>query len=185
MMRSVGLAMLFVGVTSVAAADVADDYRRAFAEVYPGDRSNAVEATLRGIDMIPQLEGDWAAAYLLMSDDDYSRRMIERGCETIPITITQVSPLEFTLTYNLRDGSNYSTRFANIGGRYFQPLADMSERIHVFGSGTPFEDMPDDRIIATFLDPSNHAVTRLELHGPDVLVLEPVGGQPSILARCP
>ena len=186
-MRALSLVLAAgLSVAGTAHADMAADYAAAYRSIYGEGEADRMAASLRGLAILAGIEGDWAPADLVSNSPVLDTDRVTRGCEMAGRRVTRDGSMGFTIeTVSRGELQGDIVRYAFAGGVHFASLADLDGRFNRLFPNQAIGTFPPERLLGTVITPVNHALTRVTMPGPDVLLLEPVGAGAMILTRCP
>lgn len=170
----------------VAAQDVASDFSNAFTQAYGSGAAEPASARLRGLSIIADLEGNWIDAGQVMNGAAYDAALAEQSCSFIYRVIATDGAFRFTLETSRRgELQGDQTEFVFNSGSYFTYVTDLDGvALRLFQTDDPLSLDPG-LLESTIVAPGMSGVARVELVGPDVVLIDSPTAAPMVLTRCP
>lgn len=170
----------------VAAQDSVSDFGNAFTQAYGDGAAEPLAARLRGLDILADVEGSWIDAGLVMNGPAYDAELAVQACSFIQTVISPEGSFGFTLETS-RGGELQGDRttFVFNSGSYFTYITDLDGlAMQLFQTDDPLSLEPE-MLGSTILASGVSGIARVELVGPDVVLIDSPTAAPMVLTRCP
>lgn len=172
--------------TPVTAQDTAADFRDAYISTFGERAPEVLSAAEVGLEVLSTIAGTWVPGDLLMNGPDFDPEMLARGCGFSPIVITNVGNFGFQTEPLVRGEPSGNTRtYMFTAGRYYSFVTDLNGLAERLFRDRDLAIMSLRELSPIIASSANAGVARVELVGPDVLMMDSPTAGAMILVRCP
>lgn len=185
-MRLAIAAMGIALAAPVAAEDTSADFRDAYVRTYGERAPEALSAAEVGLGVLASVAGTWLQADFAMEGPDLDPEMLAGGCGFRPIAITNVGNFGFQTEPLVRGEPSGNVRtYMFTMGRYYSFVTDLNGLAARLYRDRDLSIMDLQELAPVILSAANSGYARVELMGPDVLMMDSPTSGAMILVRCP
>lgn len=186
-MRLAKLIAALALVAQPALADPASDYatlRQALPTILFA-RGGAENLALQA-QVLQQIEGRWTNITPLMPDgvNFPADELIAKTCERLGYDLVKVGHFGLTLTLKTK-GQPFVVSLRYAGGATYIATFDEAGLFDRLFPGKPLEEMDLDMVYSTLVKNVWQGYITVLPVGKDLLLLQPLGAAPELMARCP
>lgn len=185
-MRALVIAAMAVALaTPVAAQDTASDYREAYTRLFGDREADNLAAAEVSLGLLRTIAGTWVNAGQINRGPELDVDNLQRDCDFVGTRISNAGDYGFT-TQTLRRGEpvgGVSTYMFATGG-YYVYVTDLNGFLDEVLPNTTRESLPPQQILG-LLQSGHSGYARVEMVGPDVLVIDSLSATAMVLVRCP
>lgn len=186
MMRLAIAAMAVALATPVAAQDTTADFRAAYISTYGDSDPVPIAAAEVGLGVLSTIAGIWLQTDFAMEGPELDLETLAQGCAFRPIAISNIGTFGFQTEPLVRGEPSGNVRtYMFTMGRYYSFVTDLDGlAARLFGDRDLSIMSPRD-YAPVIISPGNSGYARVEMIGPDVLLVDSPTAGAMILVRCP